>query len=166
MALIWLAAALAFAILEVVTLGLFALFAMIAALAAALAAYLGADTPIQVVVFAATSAVGLVAARPPLMAYIRRRRAPELQSGAQGMIGLEAPVVEQIGGRHQPGHVRVHGESWPAVADDDNIIPVGATVMIEALRNATLVVRLTKPAPASPAAAPTETAETTTTNEG
>src|SRR5258708_7780281 len=93
--LLWLAAALAALVLEVITVAFFALFVMIGALAAALAASLGASIPVQVVVFAVASGAGLLALRPPLMAYMRRRHAPELLSGAQSMIGQSAPVIEE-----------------------------------------------------------------------
>ena len=141
MALLWLAAAIALVVLEVLTIGFFALFIMFGALAAALVAAMGQSIVVQVVVFAVVSGAGILAARPPLMAYLQRRSHPAVLSGAQGMIGLEAPVVDAIGGEHIPGHVRVSGENWPAISSSGKKIPVGTTVVVEALRNATLVVR-------------------------
>jgi len=152
MALVWLAAAIAFLVLEVVTVAFFAVFIMVGALAAATAAAMGQAVAVQVGVFAIVSAVGLLAARPPLMAYLRRRAQPQLLSGAQSMIGSEAPVVDAIGGEHQPGHVRLSGENWPAISADGSAIPAGSTVVVEGLRKATLVVRAKNPVVASPAA--------------
>jgi membrane protein implicated in regulation of membrane protease activity len=137
---IWLAIALAFGVAEVVTTAFYAIFIVIGALAAALAAQLGAPMPVQVVVFAVVSVLGVVAARPSLMRYLERRRAPELLSGAEGMIGLEAPVIDDIGGTHSPGHVRVAGESWLAVSEHGGAVPAGTVVRVVGLRQATLVV--------------------------
>jgi membrane protein implicated in regulation of membrane protease activity len=145
MALLWLAAAIALLVLEVLTIAFFALFVMVGALAAALAAQSGQSVVVQVVVFAVVSAIGLVAARPPLMAYLRRRSHPATKSGAHAMIGKEVPVVDTIAGALQPGHVFVSGENWPAVSSDGSPIPAGSTVVVEGLRNATLVVHLKEP---------------------
>lgn len=137
---IWLAIALAFGVAEVVTTAFYALFIVIGALAAALAAQLGAPLPVQVIVFAVVSVLGVVAARPSLMSYLEKRRAPELLSGAEGMIGQEAPVIDDIGGPHQPGHVRVAGESWPAISEDGSAVPAGTVVKVVGIRQATLIV--------------------------
>ena len=103
------------------------------------------------------------------MHYLKRGRAPGTRSGAQSMIGQEVPVVEEIQA-HQPGHVRVAGESWPAICADDSTIPVGSTVHVDSLHQATLVVSLVRgPAPApSASAAPAEATPTSaeTTTEG
>jgi membrane protein implicated in regulation of membrane protease activity len=115
---------------------------MMGAAAAAVVAFLGAPVAIQVVVFVAASGAGIFAARPPLMAYLKRRQGPELLSGAQAMIGQQAIVLDDIGGSHHPGHVRVSGESWLAVSADGSAIPAGSTIRVDALRQTTLVVSL------------------------
>ncbi len=155
MTLVWLAVALAFAVAEMSTTALYAIFIVPGALAAAVAAQLGLDLPYQVVIFAVVSLVGVVAARPPLLRYLKRRRAPELLSGAEGMIGQQAPVTDDIGGPHDPGHVRVAGETWPAVSEDGSPIPAGTVVRITGLRQATLIVT---PVSTPPTPAPVETA--------
>ena len=148
--LLWLAIALAFGVAEMLTLAFFAVFAVVGAVAAAAAAWLGLALEWQVVVFAVVSVLGVVGARPPLMHYLQRRHTPELLSGAQSMIGLEAPVDEVIGGRHHPGHVRILGERWPAITGDGSSIPAGSVVRVDGLQQATLVVSLAHPAPTQP----------------
>jgi membrane protein implicated in regulation of membrane protease activity len=140
LALLWLGVAIAFAVGEMLTLAFYAVFITVGALAAALAAALGFDLPVQVIVFAVASILGVFAARPPLMHYLERRHAPDVLSGAQGMIGQDAMVVDDIRSRHEPGHVRVMGENWPAVPEDGAAIPAGTTIRIVGLRQATLVV--------------------------
>ena len=166
MTFVWLAVALAFGVAEMLTLAFYAVFIVIGGLAAAIAAQLGVPEVGQVIVFCVVSIAGVLAARPPLMGYLNRNRPPETRSGAQAMIGQEVPVIDEIQAQ-QPGHVRVAGESWPAISADGSSIPVGSTVHVDSLRQATLVVSLVQgPAPAPTAlAAPTEitpTAETTT----
>ncbi len=168
MTFVWLAVALAFGVAEMLTLAFYAVFLVAAALAATAAALLGVPEAGQIVVFCGVSVVGVVAARPPLMRYLKRGHPGEIKSGAQAMVGMEAPVVEEIRGAHEPGHVRVAGESWPAISADGSTIAAGSTVHIDALRQATLIVSLVataspiseSPAPAGPGASPT-TADTT-----
>jgi membrane protein implicated in regulation of membrane protease activity len=140
MPLIWLAIVLAFGVGEVLTLAFYAVFPAMGAAAAAVAALMGFSFEGQVVVFAAVSVLGVVAARPPLMSYLKRRQEPEMKSGAEEMIGKEAPVVEDILDAHHPGHVRLHGENWPALSENGKPIHKGSTVRVTALRQATLVV--------------------------
>lgn len=169
MTFVWLAVALAFGVAEMLTLAFYAVFLVVGGLAAAVAALLGVPPVGQVIVFCLVSVVGVLAARPPLMRYLKHGQPAEVRSGAQAMIGTEAPVVDEIGGAHQPGHVRVAGESWPAISANDSLIAEGSTVRIESLRQATLIVSLVRgpssvpdsTAPAAPAPSPT-TADTTT----
>jgi membrane protein implicated in regulation of membrane protease activity len=154
MTFVWLAVALAFAVAEMLTLAFYAVFLVIGGLAAAVAALLGVSQVGQVVVFCVVSIAGVLAARPPLMGYLNRNRPPETRSGAQAMIGQQAPVIEEIQ-PHQPGHVRIAGESWPAISADGSTIPVGSTVMVDGLHQATLVVSLARSATPTPTA-PTE----------
>ena len=136
----WLAAALAFSVGEVLTLGFYAVFVVIGALAASVAAQMGLSLPGQVIVFALVSVLGVVAARPPLMHYLQRRHGPLVVSGAESMIGEEAPVVDDILDAHHPGHVSLHGENWPALSENGKPIHKGSTVRVTALKQATLVV--------------------------
>lgn len=136
----WLAVALAFGVGEVSTLAFYALFVVLGALAAAAAAQLGLSLAGQVIVFAAVSVLGVLAARPPLMKYLQGRRGPLVLSGAESMIGEEAPVVDAIIDAHHPGHVRLHGENWPALGDGGQSIPAGSTVRVTGLKQATLLV--------------------------
>ena len=125
------------AVVEVASVAFYAAFLAVGALAAAVAALLGAGTLIQALVFLVISVAGVALVRP---AVVRRRR-PRVVSGAQGMIGQTGLVVEPIEGRNQPGHVRVAGESWPAVSADGKPIEADATVTVIEIQGATLVVQ-------------------------
>src|ERR1700682_5462872 len=146
------------------TLAFYAIFFVIGGLAAAIAAQLGLPEVGQVVVFCVVSIAGVLAARPPMMRYLRSRGGPGLLSGAQAMIGVEAPVVDDIADAHNPGHVRIAGENWPAVSHDGTRIAAGSTVRVEGLRQATLIVTLVNaPASTSDATTGTPPAESTAT---
>lgn len=140
MPLIWIAVALAFAVVEVATVALFAGFAAIGAVGAAIAAFMGADLLVQAIVFAAVCGGGILLVRPWLMRYLARRHSPEVLSGAPGMVGMTGIVVDPIAGPHARGHVRIAGENWPALTADGSPVKAGRTVRIIDIDKATLVV--------------------------
>ncbi|SRR5581483_4891478 len=141
MVVLWIVVALAFAVVEVMTTALFAVFLAVAAVGAAAAAWLGWGLLVQGAVFFVLAVAGVAVARPPLLRYLARRRivVPTL-SGAQEMIGRTAVVTEPIPGANQPGHVEIMGERWPAVSADGNPVKEGREVTVVDIRRATLVV--------------------------
>jgi membrane protein implicated in regulation of membrane protease activity len=145
-ALVWLAVALIFAVVEVATTSLVGGFITLGALAAAVVAFLGiggsgaAGYVFQAIVFAVVSILGLVAVRPPLMGYLKSRHGPQTLSGAYGMVGQSAVVVDPIRGAHDRGHVRINGEDWPAMTLDGSSFDAGAVVRVIDINKATLIV--------------------------
>jgi membrane protein implicated in regulation of membrane protease activity len=144
MTLLWIVIALVFAIVEVLTVGLFAGFISLGAVGAAIAAFVGDGYVSQAVTFAAVSVLGIAVMRRPLLGYLQRRVGPLVVSGAEAMIGQTALVVDAIGGPHERGHVRIAGEDWPALTRDGEPVGEGESVRIVEIRRATLVV---EPAP-------------------
>lgn len=140
MAWIWLGVAIAFVVAEVITAAFFALFGAVGAAAAAVAAALGYGFGVQAIVFAAAALLGVLAVRPLLMRYLASRKGPMLLSGASVMLGQTAIVVDPIKGPHEPGHVRIGGEDWPALSVDGLAVKAGREVLVVELRQATLVV--------------------------
>lgn len=138
----WIVLALAFAVAEVVTLALFAVFLVVAALGAAATAWFGADLLWQGFAFFVLAVGGIFLARPLLMRYLERRRAGPTVSGAQEMIGSVGVVTDDVGGALEQarGHVRIMGERWPAVSADDTRLAAGREVAVVEIRGATLVV--------------------------
>ena len=62
-------------------------------------------------------------------------------SGVQGMVGETALVTRAIEGAHHPGRVRARGEEWQAIAlDPDEVVPVGANVVVAGIERGLLVV--------------------------
>lgn len=139
MALVWIAVALLFAVVEVATVSLFAAFLSAGAVAAAVVAFVGFPPLFQAIAFAAMSLLGIVLVRPWLMRHMRRRRTAETVSGAESMIGETAVVVRTVQ-PHERGHVRIMGENWPALARDGAELDQGRTVRIVDIEGATLIV--------------------------
>lgn len=142
MTLLWIVIALVFAIIEVLTVGLFAGFISLGAIGAAIAAFVGDSFLSQAVTFAAVAVLGILLVRRPLLGYLQHRAGPLVLSGAAAMIGQTALVVDAIRGPHERGHVRIGGEDWPALTRDGQPVEAGASVRVVEIRRATLVVEL------------------------
>jgi membrane protein implicated in regulation of membrane protease activity len=144
--LVWLGVALLAGTVEVLTLDL--IFLMIAGggVAAAIAAAFGAPLTVDLVVFAVTTGLLLLAARPPLLAYLRRS-APPSPTGAAALVGADGEVLVAV--NRDGGRVKLAGEVWSARSAVGGLpLEVGSQVRVVRIDGATAVV-----APRSPHAA-------------
>jgi membrane protein implicated in regulation of membrane protease activity len=114
-------------------------FGMLAAgaLAAALAAGLGGDVVVQVLVFAVVS-VALIAVVRPIATRHRSQR-PQLVTGIDALKGRQAVVLERVdsGG----GRIKLAGEVWSARSlDTGRAFEVGQEVDVVDIEGATAIV--------------------------
>jgi membrane protein implicated in regulation of membrane protease activity len=135
---LWVVFAVALAVGEILTPGLFFLGPVaLAAGAAAVADLLGAGTVGAFLVFIVCSIASLAFLRPVARRHVRM---PALsRTGTDALIGRKAIVtrkVDAIGGR-----IRVGGEEWSARAYlDDQVLAEGQTVDIVQIEGATALV--------------------------
>lgn len=135
--LLWLAAALAAGIIEVLSLDFFFIMLAGGALAASGSAALGASVPLQVIIFSASSAGLLVGLRPPLKRWAGAVRPTATNAGA--LVGRSAVVLEPVTDR--AGRVKLAGEVWTARAAAEGLpIEVGSDVHVVRIDGATAVV--------------------------
>jgi membrane protein implicated in regulation of membrane protease activity len=134
---VWLIAAVVLGVAEYFTLTLaFGLLAA-AALVAAAVAGLGGGLLAQVLAFAITGGVGLLIVRPIAKRHMSH---PQLvREGSYALVGKKAVVIEEVTGTQ--GLIKLAGEDWSARAlDEDQVIPVGATVDVMEIEGATAIV--------------------------
>jgi membrane protein implicated in regulation of membrane protease activity len=136
---IWLIAAVIFAIGEMATTSFFlAPFAGGAAVATLLAAA-GAGAVIEWAAFLVVSILLLAALRP--IARDHQRTRSKIKTGTAALVGQTATVVERIANAEGVGCVRLDGEIWTARAfDDDETFEPGARVQVLEIRGATALV--------------------------
>lgn len=134
---IWLIIAVVFGVAEIFTLtaalGLLGAAALITSGFAAL----GLSVPLQLLVFAVASAVGVLLLRPIAAQHLRGLRTDRF--GVEALAGRTAYVVDEVTGR--TGLVRIGGEEWTARALDEHlVIPAGAAVDVIHIDGVTAVV--------------------------
>jgi len=135
--LIWLVIAVVMGVAEIFTLtaalGVLAAAAVVPAVLAAV----GLPLPVQLVMFAAAAAAGVVLVRPVALRHMRQ---PQLERfGVDALVGKRAFVVREVTDRD--GLVRIDGDDWTArTFDDTTVIPVGATVDVMRISGTTAFV--------------------------
>jgi membrane protein implicated in regulation of membrane protease activity len=136
---LWVIAACAFGIGEMLTSGFFlAPFAVGGLLAAAVDAA-GAGELASWLVFVLVSLLTLGVVRPIALSHMRVP--PEIRTGSAALVGKQAIVLERIANHEGVGCVRIDGEVWTARAfDDDDVIEIGTRVQVMQIKGATALV--------------------------
>ena len=136
---IWLIAAVIFAIGELATTSFFLAPFAGGALIATLLAATGAGAVIEWAAFLVVSILLLAALRP--IARDHQRTKAKIRTGTAKLVGQSATVVERIANAEGIGCVRLDGEIWTARAyDDDETFEPGARVQVLEIRGATALV--------------------------
>lgn len=143
MVLAWLVIGALLLLFELHHLAFYALFGAVGSFAAAALALLapsavGAQAAVAVIV----ALVGVVAARPLVSRrFESHHRGAHVARGVHGgLTGQEVVTLDEVGGAHRVGHVRLAGERWLAVSGDGSPIDAGTTVLVAAVQGTTLVV--------------------------
>lgn len=128
------------AVAEIFTVSLFLIMFAVGAFAAAGAAALGASVPVQALVFAAVSALTLVATRPAVRRHRERNRdEQDTNFGVQALEGSDALVLEQVDADR--GRVKIDGESWSARSyDATQVFEPGDRVRVIEVKGVTALV--------------------------
>jgi membrane protein implicated in regulation of membrane protease activity len=136
--LIWAIAAVALALGEILTPGMFFLGPVaLAAVAAAVVALAGAGAALQVLVFVLCSVASLAFLRPVARRHLRL---PAIsRTGADALVGQKALVLQRVD--LNGGRVRIGGEEWSARAfDETGVYEAGQRVEVVKIEGATALV--------------------------
>lgn len=134
----WLIALVVLLIIEIITLGLTTIWFAGGALVAFLAAMLGLNTVVQIVVFLVVSFLLLFFTKPIATRYFNGQR---IRTNSESLIGQEAKVTARIDNFNQQGTVVVNGQEWSARTVDDQIIEPGEPVVILEISGVKLIVK-------------------------
>jgi len=135
--LIWLVAAVVFAVGEIATLGFFLAPFAGGALVAAIASAAGAGDFVSWALFLVIAGILLAALRP--LARSHRRMPAQLRTGTAALVGRTATVTERVSSAE--GCIKLEGETWSARPyDEDVVIEQGKRVHVIEIRGATALV--------------------------
>ncbi|MFQ5932735.1 MAG: nodulation protein NfeD [Nitrospiraceae bacterium] len=126
---LWLILGLVLALAEMLIPGFFVLWFGVGAFLASLLAWLGAAQAVQVGVFLAGSFLLLVFSRTIFRSVLFRSR-ESIPTNIEALKGRSGVAVKAIEGSLKPGLVKIGGEVWSAICEDDTRVAKGAKVEI------------------------------------
>ncbi|MEN3342653.1 MAG: hypothetical protein V7644_2057 [Actinomycetota bacterium] len=135
---LWAVAAVALAVGEIFTPGLFFLGPVaLAAVAAGLVAAVGLGAAFQLIVFIVGAVASVAVLRPVARRHLRMPVA--IRTGAAALVGAKAVVLQRVD--LQGGRVRIGGEEWTARPFvDGQVLEPGTQVEVAEIRGATALV--------------------------
>ncbi|MEG0873456.1 MAG: NfeD family protein [Clostridia bacterium] len=137
---IWLILCGLFFLIEIFTVSFLMFWPGIGAAFAFITSILGFPLPVQIAVFAISTTLMIVFMKPLVKKFFKTRVNAPMNSDA--LIGKNAIVTKQIHTLNSKGQVKVNGELWSAITEDEtSIIESGATVIIEDVEGVKLRVR-------------------------
>lgn len=136
---LWLGVMLMALFVEGATAAITSLWFVVGALCAMLAAFLGAQMWLQVVVFAAVSVVCLLALRPILKKYIEPKK---VKTNIDALIGAQGVVLERIDNLEGTGRVKLGGMEWSARSSSGEPIEAGTVIRVEKIEGVKVFVKV------------------------
>lgn len=124
-------------ILEIFTVGFLLFFPGVGAFLAFICALLGANIMIQTIVFVVSSALMILFIRP-LVAKLFKTE--DVQMNSNALVGKSGVVLKDIQGEDKIGQVKVQGEVWSAICDENKTIKKDSKVIVKSISGVKLFV--------------------------
>lgn len=141
-AIYWLIGLAVLLVIEIITLGLTTIWFAAGALVAFIAALIGMNVFVQILLFLIVSILLLYFTRPVAVKYFNSKR---VKTNYESLIGKEAKVLERIDNFNATGTALLDGQEWTARAFDDNeIIEEGTKVIVVKISGVKLIVEIQK----------------------
>jgi membrane protein implicated in regulation of membrane protease activity len=137
---VWIVAALALFGIEATTVSFVALYFGVGALVSAIAAALGANLAVQLLVFSIVSVAALLSTRKMVTRSLQR--VPVVKSNVNSLVGRRGVVTVPITAASGRGQVRIGTEFWTArpYMEDSSDIDAGTAVEILGVEGVTALV--------------------------
>lgn len=122
----WLIIAGLFFIGEIITVGFLIFWFGIGALIAMIVSFFTSNIIIQTAIFITSSAILLLATKPLVTKFVDVK---STKTNAFSIIGKKALVIKEINS-HSVGQIKINGEIWSAISENDDVISEGSEVEI------------------------------------
>lgn len=136
--LFWLIIALVCLVVEIGAGDFFVTCFAIGALFSLISSFFGVDFWIQVVIFAFCSILSILFIRPSLLKALHQS-SDDRKSNADALIGRIGTVIEEIEPEGS-GYVKVDGDNWKAVSNEDEVLKEGTKVRIVSMESIVVTV--------------------------
>lgn len=134
----WLIAAGVFLVAEIITVGFLVFWLAIGALFAMIVSFFTDSLLIQTAVFVISSVILMFATKPFVKKFAENKNS--VKTNAYSIIGETAIVTKDIDSINATGQIKVDGDSWSAVGQNDINIEKGTEVQIMEIKGVKAVV--------------------------
>lgn len=134
---IWLAAVIAFIILEASTYQMVCVWFIVGSIGGMIASMLGAGFWVQMTVFLAVSIVLLILMRPLAM---KRLNSHKVKTNADSLIGKKVLITETVDNTKATGQGKIDGAVWTVRSSDGSVIEEGEVAEIKRIEGVKLIV--------------------------
>lgn len=138
MVVVWIIVLIAALVIEAASFALVSVWFAAGALGALIAAALGANLTVQLIVFTVLAGALLAFTRPLMKKLFPGKFIP---TNSELEVGKTAVVIEKIDNASGKGRVKVSGVNWSAVSESGEEIPEGEIVVVTEVRSAKLAVK-------------------------
>ena len=125
-------------VLEMITHGFLIFWFAIGAIFTMITSFFTDDIVIQTTIFILSSTALLFATKPLIKKFINKEK--DVQTNAFSAVGKIAIVTEEINIRKEKGLVKLNGELWSALSNDESIIEKGSDVKVLEIQGVKLIV--------------------------
>ncbi len=134
----WLIACGIFMFIEILTTGFLIFWLGVGAFIAFIAASLGANLLLQVIIFGVVSSLLIIFMKPILDKFVTINNNP---TNKDALLGKEAIVVSNFDALTKKGQVKLEGEIWTAIIESQDEVKVGQKVIVDKIDGVKLVVK-------------------------
>lgn len=135
---IWIIVGLGLCLLEIFTPGFFVLLFGVAAIITGIASFFGLSITLQWILFILLCLILVLFVRKYFMRMLNLQ--PTQIANVQGLIGKTAIVTHPIEKGSMKGRIRIEGEDWIAVTEEEGLFEAGKTVTIVSISGTKLVI--------------------------
>ena len=133
---IWFWLALAFAILEIETLGLISIWFVFGSIVAMISSFFITSFPLQIIIFLVVSALFLILTRNYA---VKKLKGFDNKTNISALIGAECVVFTEIL-PHEFGEVKLDGKVWRTKSDSDREYKVGDVTNVQRIEGVTIYI--------------------------
>ena len=133
----WIAAAVIFSIIEILTFNMITIWFVSGSVASLIFSILGFSFNVQIWVFVIVSVLSLIVTKPIVSKKISKQKQ---YTNIERIIGTTAIVTDDITQEKFAGKVMVSGQEWSAVTKDGSIKKSGEKVIIKSIEGVKLIV--------------------------
>lgn len=135
----WIILGIIFSIIEIFTPTFFIILFGIGAFMAGLASYLSGSIAIQWIIFLGVSGFLILFVRK--FCVVRLFRKPSIEANVDGYIGKTAIVLNDVIKNTLSGRVKIDGDVWIAITEDDTPIKTGEIAKIIGVSGTKLIIK-------------------------